>query len=72
MMESKFKYLFLMVGEERMKTISFRANEEVQDYIKLLCDEEVKNNSRPSKTLSDLINKIILEHRDKIHGGTQR
>ncbi len=25
-----------------MKTISFRANEEVQDYIKLLCDEEPK------------------------------
>ncbi len=55
-----------------MKTISFRANEEVQDYIKLLCDEELKSNSRPSKTLSDLINKIILEHRDKIHEGTQR
>ena len=26
-----------------MKTISFRANEEVQDYIKLLCDEELKS-----------------------------
>ena len=55
-----------------MKTISFRANEEVQDYIKLLCDEELKSNSRPSKTLSDLINRIILEHRDKIHRSTQK
>ena len=55
-----------------MKTISFRANEEVQDYIKLLCDEELKSNSRPSKTLSDLINKTILEHRDKIHRSTQK
>ncbi len=50
-----------------MKTISFRANEEVQDYIKLLCDEEISNNSRQSKTLSVLINKVILEHRDKTH-----
>ena len=49
-----------------MKTISFRANKEVQDYIKLLCDEESKS-QRPVKHLSDLINKIILEHRDKTH-----
>ncbi len=55
-----------LVGEERMKTIIFRANEEVQDYIKLLCDEDSRN-QRPSKNLSELINRIILEHRDKIH-----
>ena len=49
-----------------MKTLSFRANEEAQDYIKLLCDEDSRK-PRPSKTLSVLINKIILEHRDQIH-----
>ena len=50
-----------------MKTITFRAKNEVEDYIKLLCKEERNSNSRPSKSLSDLINKIILEHKNTVH-----
>ena len=50
-----------------MKHISFYATQEVDDYIKLLS----VNNSlslRPVKTLSALINKVILEHKDAAKG----
>lgn len=45
-----------------MRVISFRATDEVEDYLKLLSEKESMDR-RPVKDLSALINKIILEHK---------